>query len=124
MFEHNRRTILKRGEVYDAYLDPVEGSEQRGTKPVIIVSRNAINEASPVVLSVPCTGYRQQRIYPSQVFLRAAEGGLDLDSVAMAEQVRAIDKRRLGRLRGTLSEAVSQRLDWALSIALDLPGQT
>ena len=115
---------MKRGEVYDAYLDPVEGSEQRGTRPVIIVSRDAINEASPVVLAVPCTGYRQQRIYPSQVLLPAVEGGLDLDSVAMAEQVRAIDKRRLGRLRGTLSEAVSQRLDRALIIALDLPGQT
>ena len=115
---------MKRGEVYDAYIDPVEGSEQRGTRPVIIVSRNAINDASPVVLAVPCTGYRQQSIYPSQVLLRATEGGLDLDSVVMAEEVRAIDKRRLGRLRGTLSEAVSQRLDRVLLIALDLPGLT
>ena len=115
---------MKRGEVYDAYLDPAEGSEQRGTRPVIIVSRDAINEASPVVLAVPCSAYRQQHVYPSQVLLRAAEGGLDRNSVAMAEQVRAIDKRRMGRLRGTLSEAVSKRLDRALLIALDLPGQT
>ena len=78
---------MKRGEVYDAYLDPVEGSEQTGTRPVIIVSRDAINEASPVVLAVPCTGYRQQSIYPSQVLLRATEGGLDLDSVAMGGQL-------------------------------------
>ena len=115
---------MKRGEVYDAYLDPVEGSEQRGTRPVIIVSRDAINEASPVILAVPCTAYRQQHIYPSQLLLQAAEGGLDRNSVAMAEQVRAIDKRRLGRLHGTLSQAVVQRLNQALLIALDLPGQT
>ena len=115
---------MKRGEVYDACLDPAEGSEERGTRPVITVSRDAINEAGPVVLAVPCTRYRQQRIYPSQVLLRVPESGLDLDSVAMAEQVRAIDKRRLRLLRGTLTEAVSQRLDRALLIALDLPGQT
>ena len=114
---------MKRGEVYDAYLDPVEGSEQSGTRPVIIVSRDAINEASPVVVVVPCTGYRQQRIYPSQLLLPAREGGLDRESVAMAEQVRAVDKRRLARLRGNLSRGILQQLDQALLIALDLPGQ-
>jgi len=40
---------MKRGEVYDARLDPVEGSEQRGSRPVVVVSRDAINESSPVV---------------------------------------------------------------------------
>jgi mRNA interferase MazF len=38
--------MMKRGEVYDARLDPVEGSEQRGSRPVVIVSRDAINESS------------------------------------------------------------------------------
>jgi len=45
---------MKRGEVYDARLDPVEGSEQRGSRPVVVVSRNAINEFSPVVSAAPC----------------------------------------------------------------------
>ncbi len=40
-----------------ARLDPTEGSEQAGTRPVIIVSRNALNTSSPVVLVVPCTTY-------------------------------------------------------------------
>jgi mRNA interferase MazF len=40
---------MKRGEVYDVRLDPVEGSEQRGSRPVMVVSRDAINESSPVV---------------------------------------------------------------------------
>jgi mRNA interferase MazF len=44
---------MERGEVYDARLDPVEGSEQGGTRPVVIVSRDAINAYSPVVLAVP-----------------------------------------------------------------------
>jgi mRNA-degrading endonuclease toxin of MazEF toxin-antitoxin module len=44
---------MKRGEVYDARLDPVEGAEQRGSRPVMVVSRDAINESSPVVSAAP-----------------------------------------------------------------------
>ena len=43
-----------RGEVYDARLDPVEGSEQRGSRPVVLVRRDAINESSPIVSATPC----------------------------------------------------------------------
>lgn len=113
---------MRRGEVYQARLDPTEGSEQAGTRPVILVSRNAINASSPVVLAVPCTTYRAgQRIYPSQVLLRASDGGFDVDSVALAEQVRALSKLRLTRLRGMLSVEAMQALERALVIALDLP---
>jgi mRNA interferase MazF len=112
---------VKRGEVYNARLNPVEGSEQAGeNRPVIIVTRDAINDNSPVVLAVPCTKFIGQRVYPSQVLVRAPDGGLDVDSIAMAEQVRAIDKRRLGQLRGTLSPQAMIQLERALLIALDL----
>lgn len=73
---------MRRGEVYDARLDPTEGSEQGGTRPVIIVSRDAINATSRVVLAVPCTTYRpERRIYLSQILISAPNGGLDRDSV-------------------------------------------
>ena len=114
---------MRRGEVYSANLNPIQGSEQSGVRSVIVVSRNAINDNSPVVLVVPCTTDRGQRVYPSQVRLDAGEGGLRQNSIAMAEQVRAIDKRRLGELWGTLSERTLRQLDRALLIALDLPGQ-
>ena len=49
---------MRRGEMYDARLDPTEGSEQAGSRPVI--------------LAVPCTTYRPGRcLYTSQVLLRA-----------------------------------------------------
>ena len=114
---------MRRGEVYDARLDPTEGSEQAGTRPVIIVSRDAINAASPVIIVVPCTTYRPGRpLYPSQVLLRAPEGGLAVDSVGLGEQVRALASSRLGRRRGQLSPQALTQLDRALLIALDLPG--
>jgi mRNA interferase MazF len=113
---------VNRGDVYDAKLDPVEGSEQAGVRPVVIVSRDAINAASPVVVVVPLTTHRpQRRVYPSQVIVAAGDGGLEHDSVALGEQIRAISKHRLKRRRGTLAPATVERLDRALLITLDLP---
>ncbi len=114
---------MKRGEVYDARLDPMEGPALSGTRPAIIVSRDAINENSDIVVVVPCTTYRrgQDRVYPSQIVVQATDGGLDVDSVAKAEQVRPILKHRLGRFRGTLSQPAMTGLERALRIALDLP---
>lgn len=112
---------MKRGDVYDARLDPTEGSEQAGTRPVIIVSRDALNKASPVVLAVPCTTYRHgRRIYPSQVLLRPPDGGLDNESVALGDQVRALAKSRFGRRRGSLAAHSMRLLERALLITLDI----
>ena len=112
---------MKRGEVYNARLDPVEGSEQRGSRPVVAVSRDAINESGAVVSAAPCTTYREgRRMYPSQVLVKAPEGGLNGGSVVLGEQVRVLDKRRLLRRRGELSLATMARLNEALRIAFDL----
>ena len=89
---------------------------------MVIVSRDAINASSGIVIAVPCTTLRPgRRVYPSQTILRAGDGGLDVDSVALAEQVRVLDKGRLGRRRGALSPEALSRVDRALAIALDLP---
>lgn len=115
---------MRRGDVFDARLDPIQGSEQAGTRPVVIVSRNAINDASPVVVVVPFTTYREaRRIYPSQVPVEAPDGGLGTKSLALGEQVRAISKARLSNRRGALSPPVMRRIDEALLITLDLPNR-
>lgn len=115
---------MKRGEVYDARLEPVEGSEQGGTRPVIIVSRESINAYSPVILAVPCTTYQTgKRVYPTQVLIQSPDGGLVNDSIAMADQVRVLSKSRFLRLRGTLNDTTMAELNQALLVALDLPGQ-
>ena len=115
---------MRRGDVYLARLDPTLGSEQAGTRPVILVSRDAINRSSPVVVAVPCTTYRAgRRIYPSQVLLRAPEGGLGADSLALGDQVRAVAKSRLVKQLGSLSAEYLEKIDRILLITLDLPGQ-
>lgn len=112
---------MKRGDVYDARLDPTEGSEQAGRRPVVIVSRNAINRASPVVVVVPFTkADNVKHLYPHTIRISKDDGGLSLDSVALTGQVRAISKSRLSRRRGTLSPKSLSKIDRALRIALDL----
>lgn len=115
---------MTRGEVYLAALDPTRDSEQSGTRPVIVVSRDAINRSSPVVIVVPCTSWSsERRLYPSQVLITAPDGGFSNDTVALGEQLRAITRGRLGDRWGAVSAAAMERLDRALAIALDLPGQ-
>ena len=116
---------MRRGEVYEARLGPVEGSEQAGVRPVIIVSRDSINTSLSTVVGVPCTTYRSGRpLYPGRVLLQAPDGGLRVDSVALCEQVTVLSKSRLLRLRGVLSLAALARVERGLLVALDLPGQT
>ncbi len=112
---------MRRGDVYDARLSPTEGSEQAGVRPVIIVSRNAINRYSPVIVVVPVTkAANVKRDYPSNVRLAQGDGGLTVDSVALGGQVRAVAKSRLLHYLGHLSMEAMRQVNEALLITLDL----
>lgn len=88
------------------------------------MSRDAINVTSAVVLAVPCAIYRLgRRLYPSQALLRASDGGLIVDSVALGEPVRALAKTRLLRRRGALSAQAVVAIERGLILAFDLSGQ-
>ncbi|MEE8392184.1 MAG: type II toxin-antitoxin system PemK/MazF family toxin [Anaerolineae bacterium] len=112
---------MRRGDIYDARLSPTEGSEQAGVRSVAIVSRDAINRYSPVIVVVPLTkASNVKRDYPSNVRIAKGEDGLTVDSIAMGGQIRAIAKIRLLRHRGRLSAEIMQQVDEALCITLDL----
>lgn len=115
---------MRRGEVWQARLGPAEGSEQDGIRPVVIVSRDAINTRLSIVVGIPCTRFRQgRRSFASHVLLRAPNGGLTADSVALCEQVGVLSKSRLLYRRGVLRVSDLARLEQAILITLDLPGQ-
>jgi mRNA interferase MazF len=112
---------MKRGDIFDARLSPTEGSEQAGIRPVIIVSRDAINQYSSVIVVVPLTSAKNiKQGYPSNLLIKAGNGGLTDDSVALGGQVRAITKTRLLRQRGSLSPEVLTQIDQIMRITLDL----
>ena len=112
---------MKRGDVFDARLNPTEGSEQAGTRPVVIVSRDAINKNSSVIVVIPLTkASNVKRTYPNNIEIEKGEGGLTHASVLLGGQVRAIAKSRLLRQRGKLSSETMKQVNKALKITLDL----
>lgn len=111
----------KRGEVYLVRLDPSEGSEQAGTRPAVVVSRDAINRHSPVIVICPLTdAARVPKLYPSDVRIQAPEGGLSKDSVVLTGQVRVIAKSRLLKRLGELRSDTMKWVEQALKITLNL----
>jgi mRNA interferase MazF len=110
-----------RGDIFEARLDPTEGSEQAGIRPVIIVSRNSINAHSPVVVVVPTTDAdNPKRIYPSHCFLAKGLGGLTKDSVAKTEQIRTIQKERFIAYYGRLDQDAMRSIDTMIKTTLAL----
>lgn len=110
-----------RGDVFSARLDPTEGSEQAGTRPVVVLSRDSINANSPVVVVVPVTDAANvKRLYPSHAHLVKGSGGLKMDSVAKAEQIRAIQVSRFVAYSGRLDRDSLARVEEAIRITLAL----
>jgi len=112
---------MKRGEVFECRLAPVEGTEQGGTRPAVVVSHDGMNAVLDRAIVVPLTTHRGRTLYPSHVLIRAPAGGLSRDSVALCDQVRVAAVSRLLRSRGSLPPPVMAAIDRALAASLGLP---
>ncbi len=115
---------MRRREIRLVNLDPVIGSEAARTRPAVVVSNDGANTTAArlgrgVITVVPVTS-NTDHIYPFQVLLPATETGLDVDSKAQAEQVRAVAVERVGEVVGSLGFELAELLDDALRIHLDL----
>ena len=110
-----------RGHIYIADLEPVRGSEQGRTRPVVILSNDAINATSPVVTIAPLTSASNvPRLYRTDVFVAASEAGLSVDSVILLSQIRTIAKTRITKELGILSANTLSLIEDAARFALDL----
>src|SRR5207245_10973990 len=88
-----------------AHREPVVGSEQGRSRPVLVVSHRSLNDTLPVVNVVPITSRKpNRRIYPNEAFLPANTGGLTHDSIALCYQIRTLDKRRLTQPFGVVND--------------------
>jgi mRNA interferase MazF len=115
---------MRRGDVYLVDFEPSVGSEANKVRPAVLVSNNAANSivernGRGVVSVVPVTS-NVSRVFPFQVLIQAGEAGLSTASKAQAEQVRAVDYRRLSRRLGGLAPATMKQLDSALRTHLSL----
>ncbi len=111
--------MLKRGEIYYADLSPVVGSEQGGIRPVLVVQNDIGNKYSPTVIVAAITSQLDKAKLPTHIEI-GKEFGLAKNSVALLEQIRTIDKRRLQEKIGELSLDKMKQIDYAVSISLGL----
>lgn len=93
---------IQRGEVWLASLDPVQGSEQAGTRPVIIFQENTLSKFTTTVITIPVSGNLRRATLPTCIQISSGEGGLNQDSVALCHQIRVLDKTRLTKKIGQL----------------------
>ena len=113
--------MIERGSVVVVDLEPTLGHEQWGLRPCVVVSDPEVVTAQryPLVAIVPITGRAGEgALYPA---LSAGASGLRQPSWALADQVRSVDKRRVLRLVGQISETELVAIDQALALYLGLP---
>jgi len=112
--------IIKRGEIFLANLEPVEGSEQGGIRPVLIIQNDSSNIYSPVTIVAAITSKVYEKEYPTNVFLLKKDSKLDKDSTILLNQIRTLDKRRLIRKVSSLDNFIMKKVDFAIKISLAL----
>ncbi|MFB2977403.1 type II toxin-antitoxin system PemK/MazF family toxin [Microseira sp. BLCC-F43] len=113
---------IERGQIYFVNLNPVQGKEQAGKRPVLVLSIDNINQLPLVVTVVVGTkGENVPQDFPTNVRVSPAESGLLLETVFLCFQIRSLDKRRFPATpAGQLSDAKMLEVEAAVRYCLGL----
>lgn len=109
-----------RGDIVYANLNPVIGSEQGGTRPVLVLQNDVGNRFSPTTIVAAITSRIKKAKLPTHIELSAVQYGLERDSVILLEQLRTIDKRRLKERLAHLDDDTMARVNQGLTISIGL----
>lgn len=115
------RKTLKRGEIWTADLGSL--GEISKIRPALIVSVAAINEISPIIIVIPISSHIPIIIGPDKVFLEKTDTNLAKDSVTLTTQIRALEKRKLGKMVGKLGSGKMKEVETSLKIVLGLTAE-
>ena len=107
-----------RGEIYWVNLDPTIGSEIAKTRPAVIISNNVGNQYADRVIVAPVTSANIAKVYPFEVEVEAGEGDLAQTGKILLDQIRTVDKKRLGAKLGMLSAARVEEVNRAIRLSL------
>lgn len=110
---------IRRGDIYTVDLEPVRGSEQGKSRPAVVIQNDLGNRYSPTLIVAAITSNLRPG-FDVNVVVSAPEGGLSRDSTVLLNQIRTVDRSRLGRYWGRLSPATMALVDRALLISLGL----
>jgi len=114
----NKIIQVKRGEIYYANLCPIVGSEQGGVRPVVILQNDKGNKHSNTTIVVAITSEFDKPNLPTHVIFKTDR--MKKKSMVLLEQIRTIDKSRLGRFVGTMDDKTMKRIDKAILISFGI----
>lgn len=110
--------MIRRGDVYYADLSPVVGSEQGGVRPVVVVQNDKGNRYSKTIIVAPISKKMSKPPIPTHVIF--SDDSLSYVSMILCEQLRTIDKKRLGQWICTLDEKTLEKINWAIRVSLSI----
>jgi mRNA interferase MazF len=111
----------RRGEIYLTALDPTIGREIQKTRPALVIQNDVSNRVSGITIVAPITSTVRFPLNPMHVLLAAdSRTGLSVTSVAVFNQIRAVDRVRLTKRLGTVDAETMDRADEAIRISLGL----
>lgn len=100
--------------------DPAVGSEIQKTRPALILQNDIANRHSPITIVAALTSQFEEPLYPTEVLITPPEGRLTVSSVVLLNQIRSIDRRRLVRRLGTVTQETFERVNRAMQLSLGL----
>ncbi len=110
---------IRRGDIFTVDLEPARGSEQGQVRPALVIQNDIGNQYSPTVIVAAITSGSHSQ-FDVNVPVKAPEGGLHNDSLILLNQIRTVDKTRLGRYWGRVSVQAMAQVDEAVKISLGL----
>ena len=113
-------TLVKRGNIFLANLEPIKGSEQGGTRPVLIIQNDVSNQHSPVIIVAALTSKIFKKEFPTNVFISKEDSNLGKDSNVLLNQIRTIDKSRLIKKIDSLDNNLMDCVNLALKISFGI----
>ncbi|MGQ9618672.1 MAG: type II toxin-antitoxin system PemK/MazF family toxin [Candidatus Aminicenantia bacterium] len=111
-----------RGDLYWVNLDPTIGSEIKKTRPCVVISPDAANQAGPLVIVAPISKAEGKKVFFHEVLLpKGVVAAIPFDSKIKVFQLRCVDKKRLGANRiGALPPNLIQDLNEKIRIVTGL----
>lgn len=116
----NKDWVYRRGDIYYVDLNPVIGSEQGGSRPVVVIQNNSGNRHAPTLIVAMFTSKTSKNGQLPTHYLLKENPALDEPSVVLLEQLRTIDKRRVREYLGRTSKREMLAIDKALVKSLSL----
>ena len=107
----NKDWVYRRGDIYYVDLNPVIGSEQGGSRPVVVIQNNSGNRHAPTLIVAMITSKTSKNGQLPTHYLLKENPALDEPSVVLLEQLRTIDKRRVREYLGRTSKREMLAID-------------